>query len=898
MIKRLLLMFLISGPVVAFAQTGSVKGTIKDAESGEPLIGASVVVKGTTKGGIANLSGDFNIKNVPTGTQTLEFSYVGYEDFALEVTVTDGQETLVETINLESTAVGLAAVEIFASVVEDRRTPIAVSAIKSKEIEERHVGASLAEIVNNTPGVYSIQGAGGYGDNEVYIRGFDQSNVAFLVNGIPVNDMENGRMFWSNFAGLNEVTRQLQVQRGLGASKLAISSIGGTVNMITKPAEKSEGGRLEYQFGTGSWNERLRFSYHTGESDNGWAVSFQGSRTRSNAGLIGLSNQDQGTVLPGAYVNGYSYYLAISKKINKQHQLMFWGFGAPLDRGTAWIVDDLTRDKFNLEGPSVNGAYGIYQGEYINARQNKIDKPLMALTHYWDMNANTNLTTSVYASFANVYSTQPRDGESSLFFPTRNPGDPEFTSENLIDWDYLAAQNTDPSRYVTIQNPGGNPNVPSVSGFESQYYLEARYNNHQWVGAISNFRKIVGDYNLLAGIDVRHYQGAHFAEVHELFGGDFVVNQSSFGDEYNKLQPNSIARKGDRINYDYDGVINWAAAFVQAERSWNNFDAFATFSYTNSWYQRVGNFWNSRPRYNLNSLGESETKYFGTYTFKAGVNYRPTNRHNFFANGGYYTRPPFFRDSYADARYSSQLRQNLTEEKIAAFEVGYGYRTSAIRANVNAYYTNWQDRTTTGNFENNDAASGDLEFVPFSLPGLNSLHKGVELDFKYNVLSSLELSGWLSYGDWEWENSVSQQFTDESGNLLDERVYPMEGLPVGTSAQTTAGLGVHFSGIRDTYMGARWNYADRIAVRYNPEDVADGFITSEVIEDTFDPYATTDVYFGRYFDFSDKVGGRLSVSVQNVFDQEYTRWASYFFNQTQRAYGFPRTYTIGLSIDF
>jgi len=898
MIKRLLFLILVTGPVAVFAQTGSVSGSVLDSESGEALIGASVVVKGTTKGGIADLQGNFSIKNVPAGTQSLEISYVGYESQSLEVTVNEGQDTQAGAINLETTAVGLKEVEVFASVVDDRRTPIAVSAIKAQEIEERHVGSSLAEIVNNTPGVYSIQGAGGYGDNEVYIRGFDQSNVAFLVNGIPVNDMENGRMFWSNFAGLNEVTRQLQVQRGLGASKLAISSIGGTVNMITKPAEKGEGGKLEYQFGTGSWNERLRFSYNTGESDNGWAVSFQGSRTRSSAGLVGLSNQDQGTVLPGAFVDGYSYYLAVSKKINDEHQLMFWGFGAPLNRGSAWIVDDLTREKFNIEEPMVNGAYGVYQGEYLNARQNKIDKPLMALTHYWDMDANTNLTTSVYASFANVYSTQPVDAESSLFFPTRNPGDPYVTSENLIDWDYLASQNRESSRLTTIEHPGGDPDIESVTGYASQYYLEARYNNHKWIGAISNFRKRFGEYNVLAGIDLRHYRGAHYAEVYELFGGDFVVNRSSFDDEYNKLAPNSIAKKGDRINYDYDGIVNWAAGFVQVERNWDSFDAFATASYTNSWYQRVGNFWNSRPRYNLNSLGASETKYFGTYTFKAGVNYRPTNRHNIYANGGYYNRPPFFRDSYADGRYSNELRQNLTTEKITAVEAGYGYRTSAIRVNVNGYYTLWQDRTTTGNFENNDPVSGELEFVPYALPGLNSVHKGLEFDFKYNVFSSLELSGYLSYGDWEWDNNVSQQFTNESGEVIDERIYPMEGLSVGTSAQTTGGLGIHYRGLRDMYIGARWNYADRIAVRYNPEDVADGFITSEVIEDTFDSYSTADIYIGRYFDLSDKIGGRVSASVQNVFNKEYTRWASYFFNQTQRAYGYPRTYTIGLMIEF
>ena len=54
------------------------------------------------------------------------------------------------------------------------------------------------------------------------------------VNGMPVNDMENGRVFWSNWAGLSDVTSAMQVQRGLGSAKLPIPSVGGTINIVTK----------------------------------------------------------------------------------------------------------------------------------------------------------------------------------------------------------------------------------------------------------------------------------------------------------------------------------------------------------------------------------------------------------------------------------------------------------------------------------------------------------------------------------------------------------------------------------------------------------------------------------------------------------------------------------------
>ncbi|MGB3467990.1 MAG: TonB-dependent receptor plug domain-containing protein, partial [Cyclobacteriaceae bacterium] len=746
-----------------------------------------------------------------------------------------------------------------------------------------------------------IQGAGGSGDNEVYIRGFDQSNVAFLVNGIPVNDMENGRMFWSNFAGLSEVTRQIQVQRGLGASKLAISSIGGTINMITKPADRKEGGKLDLLSGTGSWNNRIRFSYNTGETPDGWAVSFQGSRTTTNNGFIGLSNAEGtgGTVRPGAFTDAWAYYLAISKKINAQHQLSFWGFGAPVNRGTAWTADEATREEFMIDNLQFNNALGIYRGELINARQNKTHKPTMALSHYWDKDASTSISTSVYMSLANVYSTQPRDAQSSLFLATRTVGMPELTSDNLINWDYLSEQNR--LNEVTVEFPNGDPNAAPVTGFASRYFLESRHNNHRWFGLISNLRKKWNNTTLLAGVDLRTYKGFHYATAYDLFGGDFLINESPFGDDLNKLEPNGIVREGERTNYDYDGTVDWTSAFAQVEHNFSDFTVFATVNLTNTWYQRIGNFWNGRDRYDLNSLGPSETKSFFTYTTKAGLGYRPTNRHHFYVNGGFFTRPPFFRNSFRDARYSNLFLEGLTTEKVTSGEVGYSYRTSKVKANLNLYYLLWQDRTFQSDIQGDEIQGlDDSFFEPTTLTGLESTHMGIEADVVYNVTSNFEINGFVSLGDWEWSKDVFQDVIIETNDLTIRRqdTINIKGLPVGTTAQTTAGIGFHYRGIRNMYVGARAQFFDRIAIRFDPQDLDRGFISRDVIEEGYDSYSTVFLYAGRYFDLGDNMRARLNVGVQNLFNTEYVRWASYFLSQEQLAFGFPRTYTIGFNLEF
>ena len=86
-------------------------------------------------------------------------------------------------------------------------------------------------LLNSTPGVYIQQGGGD--DVRINIRGFNQRNVAVMIDGVPMNDMENGWVYWPNWFGLDALTRTIQVQRDW-EPKLALPSVGGTINIMTK----------------------------------------------------------------------------------------------------------------------------------------------------------------------------------------------------------------------------------------------------------------------------------------------------------------------------------------------------------------------------------------------------------------------------------------------------------------------------------------------------------------------------------------------------------------------------------------------------------------------------------------------------------------------------------------
>src|SRR5210317_526664 len=151
-------------------------------------------------------------------------------------------------------------------IARTRETPVAVSTITPSDISLKVGNQEFPEIMNTTPGVYATKQGGGYGDSRISLRGFDQRNTSFLINGQPVNDMENGWVYWSNWQGLTDVTSNIQIQRGLGASRLAVPSVGGTVSIFTKAADKEQGGSVTQTIGNDGYT-KTSVTYNSGKNE-------------------------------------------------------------------------------------------------------------------------------------------------------------------------------------------------------------------------------------------------------------------------------------------------------------------------------------------------------------------------------------------------------------------------------------------------------------------------------------------------------------------------------------------------------------------------------------------------------------------------------------------------------
>ena len=272
----------------------SVVGVVTDVNS-EPLVGANVIVEGTELGGVTDGEGKFTIET-GAGTYDITASFIGYVSHTKTISVGD----IVSSVSfaLATDVVALSALEVLASRA-DETTPVAYTNVTKEEMEIRLGSQDIPMILNTTPSVYATGQGGGAGDARINVRGFNQRNVAVMINGVPQNDMENGWVYWSNWDGVGDATSSIQMQRGLSAVNLATPSIGGTMNIITDPAAQEKGGKFKQEVGVNGFL-KTTLNYNSGLINDKLALS--GTIVRKTGdGLI-----------DGTWTDAWAYYAGAS----------------------------------------------------------------------------------------------------------------------------------------------------------------------------------------------------------------------------------------------------------------------------------------------------------------------------------------------------------------------------------------------------------------------------------------------------------------------------------------------------------------------------------------------------------------------------------------------------------
>ena len=736
-------------------------------------------------------------------------------------------------------------------LAEDRKTPVAVSTITGEEIQKKIGTQDITMTLANTPSIYVAGQSGAFGDTRIAVRGFGQDNTAFMLNGQPINGMEDGKMYWSNWSGMNDIANVVQIQRGLGASKLAISSVGGTVNFVMRSTSKQQGGFAYAGFANDNYL-KTTFSYDTGENDNGWSTSFL------------LTHWQGDGYAEGTFGQGQTYFFSLGYKMNDKHNFNFLMTGAP-----QWHDQNFTKSiaTYLDMGRKYNNNYGYYGDRYLTERRNFYHKPVFNLNWDYKIDDKSSLSTVLYASTGNGGGTGGR-------------GQRIRTDEGYIDYDAIYAYN------LSTSGAGGN------YAAEGGYVTRASMNMHNWLGAVSNYETQLSD-NLTfnVGVDLRTYYGEHFRIVenfhgltswqenirlrdqnnnHQTYGTygtyKYVVATESMGANPWEATFNNFD-EDQKIAYSNDERISYGGLFTQLEYVNDDFSAFFQGSVSQTMYQRWDHYqyadqslidgtssqWTGEalPDGITDGVKSEKADNFG-YNAKAGVGFKLYDNAQAYVNVGYYSRAPYFDNIYLN--YTNQINPNTSNETIIGIEAGYVYEVPNFSARVDLYRTSWADRVTSSFYVDDDVVFYNIS------EGVTQLHQGVEVSFSAKPQEDVPytIKGFLSVGDWIYEGEAITRLQDEDQNVISTETVDVDGGKVGDAAQFSAGLGL------DVDLAERFSFDSDI--RFYDDLYANVGAVKENLE--LPSYHVVDMGLSYKMFVND---GTLDIrlNVNNVFDNVY-----------------------------
>lgn len=890
--------FALLGVNTAVAQI-VVSGNVIDAETSEPLIGASIRISGSQKLVQTDDNGSFSLKVAKPGS-VLTFSYLGYKSFSYTMTEKTKRVHLGDIL-LEVDAMKLQDAVVTARAVA-RKTPVALSTIPQAYIEERVGTADFTKILQSTPSVYISRDGGGFGDSKINIRGFKSENNAVLVNGVPMNDMEWGGVYWSNWAGLTDVASSVQSQRGLGASKVSTPSVGGSINIITKTTDAKRGGFASYGIGNDGYNKVL-FSVSSGKMAGDWSFTLLGGKTWGDG------------YIQGTEFEGYNYFASVSKQFGTKHLLSFAAFGAPQWHNQRSSYDGLTIQgwqdvqKYMKPGHQYryNPTYGFGKnGVRKTSTRNEYHKPQLQLKHVWQIDNSSNLNTILYMSIGNGFGYK---GLGTKEYSNSWYG----TSNGVLNTQFRHADGT--FAYDEVQEL----NEQSENG--SQMVMSVSKNEHKWYGLISTYTKQLNqNFNFYGGIDARYYIGTHTNEIIDLYNGEYFIDRAratvlpaNHADAGTAAFKNKKLTVGDVVDRDYDGHILQGGAFGQAEYDNGQLTAFVAGSVNETSQWRYDRFY-----YDKAHAKSAKVNKVG-FTAKGGVNYKLDSHHNIYANGGFISRAPFFSGGcFLQSKSSNAVNKDAVNEKIMSFELGYGFHSKMFSANVSAYHTKWMDKTMAKSMDYK-TIEGDEDRATINMQGVNSIHQGIEVDANFKPLRWLDVTGMFSIGNWRWINNPEGYFynslgqplaadfdvvTPENNKQPAKMTIVQDGVKEGGSAQLTAAVGLNVYPMKGLRISLDWNYFSN---NYSDYTVSSNDISLNGKKEFSNPWKIPSYsVFDLSASYKFKVGNldtQISGNIENLFDQEYINSAydggGHNWESAYRVfYGFGRQMSLRLKVNF
>lgn len=646
------------------------------------------------------------------------------------------------------------------------------------------------------------------------IRGYDGDYFTTYMNGLPMENLDNGFTPFGLWGGLNDFMRSRDVSIGLRYNTFAFGEMGSTTNIDSRASKQRKQTQFGYALSNRNYDNRITFSHNTGISKKGWAFSFGGTRRWADEGYI-----------PGTYYDGWSWFGGVDKRIGQKHLLSIVAFGAPTENGKQGAA---TAEAQELTGSHYYNPYWGYQnGKKRNANIGKTNQPVFILTHDFRINNNTSLVTAVGYSFGE------RSSSSLDWYNAADPR-PDY-------YRYLPSYQEDPSFQERIAevwrtNPAisqinwanlyqSNQNVETrngVTGKRAHYLVGENVTYAKRFNANTVLNKRISNHiDFTAGASYQYLSNNYFKRINDLLGADYYVDLNQFAERsypnspdlnQNDLnRPNRIVRTGDKYSYDYDMDIRKAAGWVQGVFKFSKFDFFAAAEISGTSFWRTGNVRNGL--FPDNSFGKSKTNSFTNYSLKGGITYKFDGRNYVYVNGAYMTKAPFFENVYLSPRTRDIEQDKVPNELIGTVEGGYVLNAPKVKVRLSGYFTEFRNQLNVMNFYH-DAFQN---FVNYAISNIDKQHFGGEFGIEAKVARNVTVNAAASVARYYYN---SRQYTtttlDNTAGILSRDTVYSRNYRVGGTPQEAYSLGVTYRSPKFWFVSLTGNYFNQMWLDINP----------------------------------------------------------------------------------
>jgi len=381
----------------------TVKGKVTD-QKGNSLPGATITIKGTYLGTVANSFGEYKFKNLKKGDLQFDASFLGYETRTVSVSL---NENKVINFELESNAI-LADEVIVSSTRAGNKTPVAMTNLTGDDIKRQNVGQDIPYQLSLTPSLVESSEAGnGVGYSALRIRGTDATRINVTVNGVPLNDSESQGVFWVNMPDFGSSVDNIQIQRGVGTSTNGAAAFGATINFQTETVNAKP--YAEVQSVAGSFNTfRNTFKAGTGLINGKFSFDTRYSKLKSDGFVDRAFSDHESFFASGTYYTEKSMLKFNIISGDQKTGISWWGNDDMDGKGRRYNPAGKYKDK--------DGNTKFYDNQTDNYKQ----------THYQlfysqELNSALNMNAALHYTKGKGFYEQYKTGEAYEEYGVANP---------------------------------------------------------------------------------------------------------------------------------------------------------------------------------------------------------------------------------------------------------------------------------------------------------------------------------------------------------------------------------------------------------------------------------------------------------------------------------------------